>query len=107
MEKMIVKGSKIPTEVVKIFTTFKDNQTGFCINIFQGESKYVKNCKLLKKFKIKKLPPKKAGEIKIVIAFRIDADNLLSVTTQEQTSKIRHRIQMDTIYHNKNINKKK
>ncbi|WP_269456659.1 Hsp70 family protein [Buchnera aphidicola] len=107
MEKMIVKGSKIPTEVVKIFTTFKDNQTGFCINIFQGENKYVKNCKLLKKFKIKKLPPKKAGEIKIIIIFHIDVDGLLSVIVQEKISKIKHRVKMDTVYHYKNNDKKK
>ncbi|WP_232512975.1 Hsp70 family protein [Buchnera aphidicola] len=103
MEKMILKNTKIPTEVVKIFTTGQDNQTGFCINIFQGEKKYVKNCKLLSKFKIQGLPLKKAGKIKIIVIFRIDSDGLLSVIVKEEKLNIKHSIKIDTIYQNNNI----
>ncbi|VFP79391.1 Chaperone protein HscA [Buchnera aphidicola (Cinara curtihirsuta)] len=100
MEKMILKNTKIPTEVIKVFTTGKDNQTGFCINIFQGEDKYVKNCKLLSKFKIQKLPLKPAGKIKIIVIFRVDTDSLLSVIVKEKKLNIKHSIKIDTIYQN-------
>ncbi|VFP81295.1 Chaperone protein HscA [Buchnera aphidicola (Cinara kochiana kochiana)] len=98
MEKMIEKNTKIPTEVMKIFTTFKDYQTGFCINIFQGEDKYVRNCKLLKKFKIQGLPSKLAGQIKIITIFRINVDGQLSIIIQEKLSKINYSIKIDPLY---------
>lgn len=103
MEKMITKNTKIPTETIKVFTTFKNNQTGFHINIFQGEDKYVKNCQLLKKFKISKLPLKPAGKIKIIVIFRIDADGLLSVTVKENKLKVSHSIKIDPLYKNTNL----
>nr|WP_269472306.1 Hsp70 family protein [Buchnera aphidicola] len=105
MEKMIKKNTKIPTEVIKVFTTFKDYQTGFCINIFQGEDKYVKNCILLKKFKIQGLPARMAGQIKIITTFNIDVDGQLSVTIQEKISKTNFFIKINTMYqYNNSIN---
>nr|WP_269471982.1 Hsp70 family protein [Buchnera aphidicola] len=98
MEKMIKKNTKIPTEVIKIFTTFKDYQTGFCINIFQGEDKYVKNCKLLKKFKIQGLPSKPAGQIKIITIFRINVDGQLSIIIQEKVSNTNYSVKIDPLY---------
>ncbi|ABJ90840.1 Hsp70 family protein [Buchnera aphidicola] len=104
MEKMIKKNTKIPTEVIKYFTTFKDNQTGFCINIYQGEDKYTKNCQLLTKFKIKNIIPKPAGKIKIKVIFQIDTDGLLSIIIEEKKSDIIHNIKIDTTYQqNKSI----
>ncbi|WP_244268607.1 Hsp70 family protein [Buchnera aphidicola] len=102
MEKMIKKNTKIPTESIKVFTTFQDNQTGFCINVYQGEDKYVKNCKLLTKFKIKGLPYKKEEKIKLIVIFRIDVDNILSIIVKEKQLNIKRTIKIDSIYNNKN-----
>ncbi len=100
MEKMILKNTVLPIESKKIFTNFKKNQTGFCINIFQGEKKYVKDCQLLKKFKIKNLPKKNPGEIKILIIFQVDVDGLLHVVIKNNELKIQKKIKIDTIYNN-------
>lgn len=102
MEKMIKSNTKIPITTSKIFTTYKDNQTGFKINIFQGEEKYVKNCQLLTEFKITGLPKQPAGSIKILITFQIDADGLLTVIVEENKLKIYKSIKIDAIYKKKN-----
>ncbi len=107
MEKMLKKNTTIPTETNRIFTTFKNYQTGFCINIFQGEDKYVKNCTLLKKFKIKNLPPKLAGKIKILVIFRINVDGLLTVIIQEKKINFEQNIEIDTIYFRTKLYKRK
>ena len=102
MEKMILKNTILPIKSKKIFTNFKKNQTGFCINIFQGEKKYVKDCQLLTQFKIKNLPKKNPGEIKILVVFQIDVDGLLTVLIKNDELNIRKKIKIDTVYNSNN-----
>lgn len=102
MEKMIPKNTKIPIIVGKKFTTFKNNQTGFQINIFQGEDLYVKNCQLLTKFILNGLPKKSAGEIKILIILQIDTDGLLTLIIEDKKINLYKSIKIDLIYRKNN-----
>lgn len=99
MEKMILKNTTLPIETSKIFTNFKKNQTGFCINVYQGEQKYVKDCQLLTKFKVKNLPKNHLGKIKIIVTFQIDVDGLLNIFVKDEKLDIQKNIKIDTMYH--------
>lgn len=79
VEKIITRNSQIPCMASQTFTTQKDNQTGFIINIYQGEREMVEDCRKIGTMKLKGLEPKKAGLVSVKIDFTVDVDGLLSV----------------------------
>jgi molecular chaperone HscA len=79
VEKIITRNSQIPCTSSQTFTTQKDNQTGFVINIYQGEREMVEDCREIGTMKLKGLEPKKAGLVSVKIDFTVDVDGLLSV----------------------------
>jgi molecular chaperone HscA len=79
VEKIITRNSQIPCMASQTFTTQKDNQTGFIINIYQGEREMIQDCRKIGTMKLKGLEPKKAGLISVKIDFTVDVDGLLSV----------------------------
>lgn len=85
-EKIIPCNSKIPISRSQQFTTAKDGQTAIAMHIVQGEREHVENCRSLARFTLNNLPPMPAGLAKITVHFNIDADGILSVNAQEQTT---------------------
>ena len=81
---IIPKNSTIPYEESCSFKTQKDNQKTILINIFEGEEKTVDKNKNLGKFKLTNIPPKKKGEVKIDVFFRIDENGNLEVSAREK-----------------------
>jgi len=81
---IIPKNSTIPYEESCTFKTQKDNQTTILINIFEGEEKTVDKNIHLGKFKLTNIPPKKKGEVKIDVFFRIDENGILEVRAIEK-----------------------
>ena len=63
-EKIIMRGTPIPTSVTKEFTTYADNQTALQIHIIQGEREFVKDCRSIAKFDVN-IPPMKAGAVRV------------------------------------------
>ncbi len=83
VEKIINKNSIIPCFYSQYFTTLKNNQTKILLNILQGEDKLVINCKSIAKFEISGISPMKAGNIRVLIIFKIDIDGLLKISAKE------------------------
>jgi molecular chaperone HscA len=88
-ESVIHRNSITPISVSKDFTTYEDGQTAMSITILQGEREMAKDCRVIGKFSVKNIPQAVAGQVKITITFKIDADGLLSVESfNKQTGEL-------------------
>ena len=85
-EKLIRRNSSIPVEATHDFTTYKDGQTAMSFHIVQGERELVDGCRSLARFTLRGIPPQMAGQARVRVHFRVDADGLLNVTAQDLSS---------------------
>ena len=86
LDPIIPRNSQIPTEMSKIFTTAHDGQEEVRIQVYQGESRVAAENELLGEFLLSGLRAAARGEVKVRVAFAIDADGIVKASAQDVES---------------------
>jgi molecular chaperone DnaK len=81
--RLIPRNTTIPTEKGEIFTTSLDNQSFVPVHVLQGEREMAQDNRSLARFELTGIPPAPRGVPKIQVAFKIDANGIVSVEAKD------------------------
>ena len=79
MSTIIKRNTTIPYSHTRVYKNNEDYQTKAVVEVFEGEEKYTKDNRLLGRFTLPGLPPKRRGMVQIPITFTVDANGVLEV----------------------------
>ncbi|KAH0790444.1 cytoplasmic heat shock protein 70 [Histomonas meleagridis] len=84
MDVLIPRGTKIPIQISKFYTTNNDQQDFAQIKIYEGESEYTKDCDLLGSFYLDGFNTEQIPKIKIT--FEINENGILTASAVEENT---------------------
>jgi molecular chaperone DnaK len=96
-EELIRRNSRVPTEIVKVFTTSRDSQDSVRIVVCQGESRKLVNNVVLGDLLLEGLPPRPRGETSIEVTFALDASGILQVRARDAQTGREQRASLDVV----------
>jgi molecular chaperone DnaK (HSP70) len=82
MDVIIERGTIIPCESYKLYTTNEDNMTSVMIKIYEGERKLTIDNFFIGEFELTNIKPQLRGTHEINVKFEIDVNNIITVTAE-------------------------
>ncbi|KAM1053860.1 hypothetical protein ACFX2I_001275 [Malus domestica] len=86
MNIVIPRNSRIPVMKKKFVTTVSDNQVSVDFPVYEGESSIAKNNNFLAEFTLDGIPPAPQGVPLFEVCFNIDANGILNVSAEDQST---------------------
>ncbi len=96
-EQILDKNLPTPIERTKTFTTARDHQSQVAIACCRGESRRYADNEPLGNLVLDGLPPRRRGECKIDVTFRVDTDGILHVRARDADTGIAREAQLQVI----------
>ena len=81
---IIDRGTTIPTNKIKQFTTEEDNQNEVIIKIYQGESQFIHENFMIGEFVLKDIPKQPRGVPVINVSISIDLNGLINISATDR-----------------------
>ncbi|MEM9194471.1 MAG: Hsp70 family protein [Myxococcota bacterium] len=96
-ERVIRRNAPVPVEQTRIFTTARDGQETVRVTVCQGESRTFPSNQALGVIELHGLRKARRGEVKIVVAFMLDADGTLDVRATDADTGTAQRIRVNLV----------
>lgn len=86
MSTLIKRGTPIPCEKTREYTTVEDFQTSIDVCVYEGERPNVSSNHKLGEFQIEGIERARKGEPKVEVTFAVSADSILSVSAKDKVT---------------------
>ncbi len=96
-EELIRRNSRLPAEMIKMFTTSRDQQNAVRIVVCQGESRRLDNNVVIGDLRLEGLPARPRGETSIEVTFSLDASGILQVRARDSQTGREQRASLDLV----------
>jgi molecular chaperone DnaK len=96
-EELIRRNSRLPTEMVKMFTTSRDLQNAVRIVVCQGESRRLESNVVIGDLRLEGLAARPRGETSIEVTFSLDASGILQVRARDSQTGREQRASLDLV----------
>jgi molecular chaperone DnaK len=96
-EEILERNLPTPIERTRTFTTARDHQTSVVIDCCRGEHRRVAENEPLGRLVLEGLPPRRRGEVRIDVTFRVDQDGILHVRARDADTGIAQEASLEVL----------
>jgi molecular chaperone DnaK len=96
-EEILERNLPTPIERTRTFTTARDHQTSVVIDCCRGEGRRVTENEPLGRLVLEGLPPRRRGEVRIEVTFRVDQDGILHVRARDADTGIAQEASLEVL----------
>jgi molecular chaperone DnaK len=96
-EELIRRNSRVPAEMVRMFSTSRDQQSMVRIRVCQGESRRLDDNVILGDLVLEGIPARPRGETSIEVTFHLDANGILQVRARDAKTGQEQRASLDIV----------